>query len=132
MTINTIKRFSKKIITIIAHGDHRKEIEWIVCKDQSKEDFLSHKNENMKRLISDHKVSEIKICLTTLEIVLIYKTLWLKKFLLMKLSNSNQKKGDKRRHVGTEAKAAAAGIPPFSPRWGISKINLNSQSSCLI
>ena len=52
-------------------GGKGKEIEWVVCKDQSKGDFLSHKRENMKWLISDHKVSEIKICLTTLEIVLI-------------------------------------------------------------
>ena len=51
---------------------------------------------------------------------------------LMKLSKLNKKKGDKRGHVSTEAKAAAAGPPPFSPRWGISKINHNSKSSCLI
>ena len=53
-------------------GGRGKEIERVECKNQSNRDFLSHKSENMKWLISDHKVSEIKICLTTLEIVLIY------------------------------------------------------------
>ena len=51
-------------------------------QESIEQDFLSHKSENMKWMISDHKVSEIKICLTTLEIDLIYKTLWLKKFLI--------------------------------------------------
>ena len=66
----------------IGKGGRGKEIERLVCKDQTKENFLSHNIENKKWLISDHKVSEIKICLTTLEIDLIYKTLWLKKFLI--------------------------------------------------
>ena len=127
MTINTIKRFSKKIITIIAHGDHRKEIEWIVCKDQSKEDFLSHKSENMKRLISDHKVSEIKICLTTLEIVLIYKTLWLKKFFfLMKLNKLNKSRWQTKDMSIKKPRQLLQVQLLFSPRWGISMINHNS------
>ena len=84
----------------------------------------------MKWMISDHKVSEIKICLTTLEIDLIYKTLWLKKFLINDVIKFLTNRNDKRGHVDTKKQAAAAIQPPsFSPRWDLSQINLNSQLS---
>ena len=101
-----------------------------MCKDQTKGNFLSHKVENIKRLISDHKVSEIKICLTTLEIVLIYKTLWLKKFLI-NLSKLNKREVSNMDVSIRKVKTAAADSPRlFFTALGYSKDQSDSMSSC--